>query len=171
MKDLGKVLLMLFTGLTVAVVVYPFFHETGHGIAALLVGGRVAGYRLLPSPCVLCGVENVSPAGVALIGAGGPLLPAVVAAALPRPKKGFCLWYAGFVLRCICILSAAIAAAAVFLFAAGRPVADEDVTTVLNAAPELAGAVLAAALFVSGGLTVGVAKDRPINRITGYISE
>lgn len=38
MKDILKCIGLLIVGLFVAVIVYPFLHETGHSIVALAVG-------------------------------------------------------------------------------------------------------------------------------------
>ena len=160
---------MLLIGLTVAIVIYPFFHETGHSIAALMVGGNVIEYHLWPLPNILCDVGKVSSIGKVLIGVSGMLFPIAITTFLFRPQKKFWLWYANLILRGICLLSIAITIVATFLFAIDKPVANEDITTVLNIAPNLISAVSFASLLIFSGLIIMIAKDKPVKKIGDYL--
>lgn len=169
MKELRKVMVMLLVGLTVAIVVYPFIHETGHSIAALIVGGEVVEYHLFPLPNVLCNVGSVSATGKVIIGISGMMFPIAITTVIIHPRKRFWSWYANFILRGICTLSIAISTVATFLYAAGNPVANEDITTVLSIAPNLIEAVVIASLLILGVLIIIMAKDKPVKKIGDYL--
>lgn len=62
--------MMSTIGLTAATVIYQFLHESGHSVAALIVGGKIVEYHLFPIPYVLCDVGKVTLAGQAFIEIG-----------------------------------------------------------------------------------------------------
>ena len=169
MKEFRKVITMLLIGLAVAIVIYPFFHESGHSIATLIVGGDIVEYHLWPLPNITCNVGNVSVGGKVLIGVSGMLFPIAITTFLFHPQKKFWLWYANLIFRGICLLSIAITGAAVFLFSIDKPVANEDITTVLNIAPDLISAVSFASLLIFSGLIIMIAKDKPVKKIGDYL--
>ena len=160
--------MMLMIGLTAAIVVYPFLHESGHSVAALIVGGKIIEYHLLPIPYVLYDVGKVTLAGQAFIGIGGTILPIVMTTVF-HPNKWFWAWYGNLMMRGICVLSAAITAAASFLYAAGNPVANEDITSVLNITLDLIKEVIIASLLILVFLIIIIARDKPIKRIGDYL--
>ena len=157
---------LLAVGLFMAVVGYPMLHETGHMLAALISGGKVVKFLVYPQPGVLCEVSRVSEAGIVLISLGGMLLP-LLFAMLPIYKR-FWLWYAGFVLRGICLLSFVLSAVASVAFAMGVPIAEDDVTRVLERFPD--GVWLLCATFAAASvLTVFfMIQSRPLRQITCY---
>ncbi len=160
---------MLLIGLTVAVVIYPFFHEIGHSISTLIVGGDIVGFHIWPLPNIMCNVGNVSVGGKVLIGVSGMLFPIAITTFLFHPQKKFWLWYANLILRGICLLSIAITGVAVFLFSIDKPVANEDITTVLNIAPNLILTVTIASLLIFSVLIIIIAKDKPVKKIGDYL--
>ena len=160
---------MLFIGLTVAVVIYQFFHEIGHSISTLIVGGDIVGFHIWPLPNIMCNVGNVSVGGKVLIGVSGMLFPIAITTFLFHPQKKFWLWYANLIFRGICLLSIAITGAAVFLFSIDKPVANEDITTVLNIAPNLILTVTIASLLIFSVLIIIIAKDKPVKKIGDYL--
>ena len=158
----------LLVGLLAAVIIYPFLHESGHGLAALIAGGRVVEYHLIPMPYILCDVRNVSVMGRCFIGIGGMLFPMTVATVF-HPKKQFWVWYGNLMLRGICILSVAITAVASFLYVAGNPVVNEDITTVLNIMPNSVAAVIISSLLNLAFFIMLIVRDRPVRKICDYI--
>ena len=60
MKDILKYLGLFFVGLFVAIIIYPFLHEAGHSMAAILVGAKVIDFNLLPLPYVTCEVSSLN---------------------------------------------------------------------------------------------------------------
>ena len=168
MKTALKIILTLLVGLSAAVIVYPFLHESGHSLAALIVGGRVVEYHLLPMPYILCDVRNISVMGQCFIGIGGILLPMAVTTVF-HPKKQFWAWYGNLMLRGICVLSVAITAVASFLYAAGNPVVNEDITTVLNIVPNSVATVIIASLLNLAFLIILIARDKPVRKICDYM--
>lgn len=168
MKAALKIIMSLLVGLSAAVIVYPFLHESGHSLAALIAGGRVVEYHLLPLPYILCDVRKVSVMGQCFIGVSGILLPMAVAAAF-HPKKQFWAWYGNLMLRGICILSVAITAVASCLYLAGNPVVNEDITTVLNMVPDCALAVIIASLMNLAFFIMLIVRDRPVRKICDYM--
>lgn len=163
MKDAAKLLGLLAVGLFTAVLLYPFLHELGHAAAAVSAGAKVAEFHLLPLPNVLCDMRGVHTAGKAWIGAGGIALPIVIAA-LPCPK-GFWTWYIRLLLKGISLLAVLISAVSAVLFLYGRPVANEDITQVLQLLPQaryVAFPILAAAAAL---LVFGIRRMHPLQTV------
>ena len=90
-------------GITVAILVYPFLHETGHVLCSLIVGAKVHQFTLFPVPSVLCDVGCVSNAGRVLIGFGGNLFPIIVALFIPR--RWFPMWFVRALLLGVSVLA------------------------------------------------------------------
>ena len=75
MKDAVKLFGILFFGLLTAVIIYPFLHESGHLIAAVLLGAEVLEFNLFPLPNILCNMANMSIVEKIIIGLNGLFLP------------------------------------------------------------------------------------------------
>lgn len=171
MKIFIRIVIMMTIGLLVAIVIYPFLHETGHSITTIIVGGEVIEYHLFPLPNILCNATRVSSMGKVIIGISGMVFPITITTLFFHPKKSFCLWYANLILRGICALSIAITIVATFLYSVGNPVANEDITTVFNVAPNLIETTSIASLLVLSGLIIIIARDKPLTRIGNYLKE
>ena len=117
MKDAFKIAAVTLAGLFTAVFLYPFLHEGGHFLAAVIVGAEVKEFHLFPSPNILCDVHTVNIPGLIWIGLHGILFPFLLVCVV-RPKK-FWFWHINFVLRGICLLSFLISAAGFFLYTDG----------------------------------------------------
>lgn len=166
MKDILKVIGLLFVGLIMAIIVYPILHETGHSVITILMGGEVVEFELFPLPYVLCNIRTVSDFGHVIIGLSGMLLPFAISTVIR--SKNFWIWYSNFVLKGICILSFAISMIAVICYAAGHPMANEDITQVLDVWS--GGIWLCFALFLCAIIfaIVIIAKEHPIQRCLNY---
>lgn len=171
MKSFIRIVTMMTIGLLVAIVIYPFLHETGHSITTIIVGGEVIEYHLFPLPSILCNVAKVSSMGKVLIGISGMLFPITITTLFFHPQKRFYLWYTNLILRGICALSIVITIVATILYAVGKPVANEDITTVLNITPNLIEITSIASLLVLSGLTIIIVKDKPLIRIGNHLKE
>ena len=82
-KDCINVALFVFVSLLTAVLFYPFLHESGHSIAAVLLKAKVAEFQLLPLPNILCDVSQIGNFGRSIIGIAGNYFPIIVSAFVP----------------------------------------------------------------------------------------
>lgn len=137
MKDAMKIAAITIVGLIIAVIVYPVFHEGGHSLAAVIVGAKVEEFNLYPLPNVLCNVQSVGTVGLMVIGMSGMLFPFLLTA-LIQPRK-FWSWFICFATRGICLLSFAIALYAVAVFQTDLKMVNEDITQVMQLAPDFKG--------------------------------
>ncbi|HIR53679.1 MAG TPA: M50 family metallopeptidase [Candidatus Onthovicinus excrementipullorum] len=166
MRDFIKVMGILWTGILVAVFIYPCLHEAGHMIAALLAGAEVADVQLLPLPSILCNIKNVGAVGQVFIGLAGMIVPALFS--LLCRISPFYFWYAIVVLRGICLLSLIISGVAIVLFQLGIPIENEDMTGVLSVWPG-GWPVLSFLLLLLGGLLVKkIVAEHPVARCLDY---
>lgn len=94
---------LIAVGLFVAVIIYPFLHETGHTLIALLVGAKITRFNILPIPFVECEISAVDIKGQIFIALGGIVFPYALSMIL-KPKH-FWGWYANFVLKGISVYS------------------------------------------------------------------
>lgn len=93
MKMSLNLALVLFLGLFIAVLGYPFLHELGHSIVAILMGASVEEFCLFPVVYVLCNVYGIGEFGQVLIGVSGMLFPFICGIIIHC--KNFWLWYVG----------------------------------------------------------------------------
>ncbi len=173
MKDLIKLAGILFLGLLTAVFIYPFLHETGHSAAALLLGTQVLEFNLLPFPNVLCNMTSISKIGIAFTGLNGTVFPIAFSFVISRlsENKSFWIWYITFILNGIGLLSTAISVTAVFLFNIGRPIANEDITQILQFIPNSSFYVLLLMTAIAVRLIIKIKSDKPIKKCLAYFEE
>lgn len=129
MKNIIKSISIFFMALFISIVVYPFLHELGHSIMAILLGVRIVEINLLPTPNILC--ENVGNeiTKELLIGSSGIILPIIISLSI-RTKK-FWGWYSNLILKCICLLSVSISALAI-IFQKSKLFLQDDMRIVLG---------------------------------------
>lgn len=130
MRDILKYAGLFIVGLFVAIIIYPFLHEAGHSMVAILVGAKVIDFNLLPLPYVTCEVSNLNTTSMILIGLAGMFLPVLISI-IVRPKS-FWFWYCNLVMKFICFLSFAISFIAIVLYIFGVTIKNEDIIQVID---------------------------------------
>lgn len=170
MKDVAKLSGVLFFGLLTAVIIYPFLHETGHSVAAVLSGAEILEFNLFPFPNIFCNMTNISNIGRIFIGLNGMILPVVFSAviSLLSKNKNFWIWYITFILNGIGLLSTVISIAAIFLFNIGKPIANEDITQVMQAVPSCNIFILFLMSAITIWLIVKIKFDKPLEKCLAY---
>lgn len=161
-KDVLRAGYLLSCGLFIAVIVYPFLHELGHSFAAVLFGAKVIEFHLLPIPNILCNSTGLSTFLLSMIGFSGMMLPFAISM-LIHPKNYY-LWYGGFVLKGISLLSFMISIVAVILFLCGSPIVNEDVTQIMNFNALSLWQVLIGVMIPAIICIIAIIKDHPVNR-------
>lgn len=166
MKDILKCMGLLIVGLFVAVIGYPFLHESGHSIVALLVGGKVIDFDLLPLPYVTCEISITNKFGLILIGLAGMYLPMIFSLII-RPKS-FWLWYGLLLTRGICLLSFVISLVSIVLYNFGIKVSNEDVVQIMDI--WIKGDLILAILMILSMFIViySIIKQKSLSRIIKY---
>lgn len=167
MKDFLKVILMSLIGFFVAVVLYPFLHESGHAIATVILGGECVKFILFPLPYMECNAAGIDNAALVVIGISGMILPFLFSAVMW--SKNFYVWYTGLILRGISILSLIISACVILLRWCGIVVANDDITQVLSLWPNGEVWILVGALTLSASMWIIVLKEKPIRRIKNVL--
>lgn len=162
MKDAMKIAAITVVGLIIAVIVYPFLHEGGHSLAAVIVGAKVEEFNLYPLPNVLCNVQSVGTVGLFVIGIGGMLFPFLLTSII-QPKR-FWSWFICFTTRGICLLSFAIALFAAAVFQTDLKVVNEDITQVMQIAPNYRALYVVMLLGLIAWDILLVVKSHPIRR-------
>lgn len=166
MKDTVKLSGILFFGLLTAVIIYPFLHESGHYIAAVLPGAEILEFNLFPLPNVLCNMTNISNIGRAFIGLNGMILPIIFSAviSLLSKNKNFWIWYVTFILNGISLLSTVISIAAIFLFNIGKSIVNEDVTQAMQAIPNSNIFILFLMSAITMWLIIKIKFNKPLEK-------
>ena len=166
MKDILKCAGLLAVGLFVAIIAYPFLHESGHFLAALFLGEKVVEYSIFPTPYVICEMSLLSEFNVVLIGLAGMYLPMIITF-IVRPKC-FWLWYGILVTKGICLLSFALSFIAIVLYYFGIVIANEDVIRVIDIC-EKGNLNLAILMLLTMIITIySISKQKPLSRILRY---
>ena len=129
-SDVLSMIGIITIGLTVAIFVYPFLHESGHSIAAFAVGAEIKEFCILPVPYVMCNVEFLTNGQQIFIGVSGVLFPLFVS--LVPPRRWFWSWYIRFLLMGISLLSFVISAVTLVLPNGGQLNPQDDMLQVLD---------------------------------------
>lgn len=166
MKDVFKCVGLLMVGLFVAVIVYPFLHEVGHSVVAILVGGKVIDFNILPLPYVVCDLSRTEKAATVFIGLAGIFFPAILSKII-NPKS-FWLWYGNIVMRGICLLSFIISFVAIIFNSFNIKVENEDIVQVINVWK--GGTFILAILMLFAIIIIihSIIKQKPIDKILIY---
>lgn len=168
MKDILKCMGLLFVGLFVAVIVYPFLHEAGHSVVAISVGAKVIDFNLFPLPYVACEVSRLNKISIVLIGLAGMFIPAIISIIF-RPKS-FWLWYGSFVMSGTCLLSLAISLVATILYLFGVTIKNEDIVQVIDAWNDGVFFIIISMLLSIVVIICSIMKQKPLNRIMAYFN-
>lgn len=161
-KDFRKVTGLCILGLLAAVFIYPFFHELGHTLAAILFENGVCDFRLFPLPSVVCEMDVTNKFTFAAVGFGGMLLPYLLSVTFP--KKHFCLWYLWAVVSGICLLSFMISIVGIARYKLGIPIANEDITQIMARSEEYCVLYLAILIILSAIRIAQIIHSAPIRR-------
>lgn len=168
MKDTIKVVGVLLVGLAVALFVYPFFHETGHVIAILIVGLEIYEIKLFPSAYVVCESANVGGVENAIIGISGMLLPLV--ASLLINSKNFWLWLLSFFLSGISALAFVLSCIAVLCYELEIVWENEDAVKIIEQSEISSSFCLVIMLFLFCLTVLRICFNRPLQRIENYFN-
>lgn len=166
MKEIIKCIGLLILGIFVAVIGYPFLHESGHSIVALLVGGKVIDFNLIPLPYVTCEVSNLNTTSMILIGLAGMFVPALISV-IVRPKS-FWFWYCNLVMKIICFLSFAISFIAIVLYLFGVIIKNEDIVQVIDIWNNGVFVLIITMVLSMIGIIRSIIKQKPLIKIMDY---
>lgn len=140
LKIFLKMIGLIIVGLLTAVILYPFLHEVGHLLVALLVGARITDFNIFPMPFIECEVSDIDITGQIFIGLGGIVFPFVLSMIL-KPKC-FWGWYASFMLRGISVYSVILSIVAAVLYINENSWQKEDIVRILHLFPNGTGLFL-----------------------------
>lgn len=169
LKDFLKMIGLIIVGLLVAVIIYPFLHEIGHSIIALLVGARITDFNILPIPFVECEVSAVDITGQTLIGLGGIVFPFMLSMIL-KPKW-FWGWYASLILRGISVYSVILSIIATVLHINGNSWQNEDIVQVLHLFPNGTWLLLIVLSVMGTYGLMRLLKDKVFSRCIDYFNK
>lgn len=150
---------ILLVGLLSAILIYPILHEGGHALATILVGGKVCELQLLPLPFVTCESSKINLSGMIMIGLSGMLFPLLFSWIIYL--KNFWIWLIGVYLNFICLLSFAISLYGCIKFINGSPIANEDITKVLELCPEKISAFVIGLIVLIIGIVMQMIISKP----------
>ncbi len=162
MKDMAKVIGLFTVGLFVAVILYPILHEFGHSLMTVICGAEVEEITFFPLPSVLCKTVNLKTSSIVMIGFGGMALPYFITN-IPAPKN-FWMWYVWLLIKCITLLSFSVSVIAIYMFFAGNPMADEDITQILKYDPKYSSVYVALLSVAGAGIIRQIVRSKPLKR-------
>lgn len=166
MKDILKYAGLFFVGLFVAIIIYPFLHEAGHSMMAILVGAKVIEFNLFPLPYVTCEVSNLNTTSIILIGLAGMFVPALISI-IVRPEC-FWFWYCNLVIKFICLLSFAISFVATVLYLFGVTIKNEDIVQVIDIWNNGVLVLIITMVLSMIGIIRSIIKQKPLMKIMDY---
>ncbi len=166
MKDILKYAGLFFVGLFVAIIIYPFLHEAGHSMMAILVGAKVMDFNLLPLPYITCEMSSLNAISIILIGLAGMFVPALISI-IVRPEP-FWLWYCNLVIKFICLLSFAISFVAIVLYLFGVTIKNEDIIQVIDIWDNGVFVLIITMVLSMIGIVRSIMIQRPLLKIMNY---
>ena len=169
MKKTLKMIGLVIVGLLTAVIIYPFLHEVGHSLVALLVGAKITDFNLLPMPFIECEVSSVDITGQIFIGLGGMVFPFVVSM-IYTPKK-FWGWYVSLLLKGISVYSVVLSIMAIVFHINGYSWQNEDVVQVLYMFPNGKWLLIIALCLAGTYGLVRLFKEKFFSRCVGYFAK
>lgn len=169
LKDYLKITLMTIIGFMCSLLIYPFLHEWGHALTAILLGGKCVAIHLFPSPYMVCDAADIGEFELVAIGLSGILFPLPVSFVLCGGN--FYMWFARLILRGIIVLSLAISALIVALRNFGIVAQGDDITEILHiwsgGSTWIGGGSLVLCVLVSALIV----KDKPVRKITVQLGQ
>lgn len=169
MKEFLKMIALIIVGLITAIIIYPFLHEIGHSLVALLVGARIVDFNILPIPFVKCEASNVDITGQTLIGVGGIVFPFVLSMMLK--SKWFWGWYISLILKGISVYSVILSIIATVLHINGNSWQNEDVVQVLHLFPNGTWLLLAVFCIMATYGLIRLFKENVFSKCIDYFSK
>ena len=169
MKDFFKIIGLVIVGLLMAIIIYPFLHEVGHSLVALLVGARITNFNILPIPFVECEVSSIDVTGQTLIGLGGIVFPFMLSM-MVKPKL-FWGWYASLILRGISVYSVILSIIATVLHINGNSWQNEDIVRVLRLFPNGTWLLLAVLCIMGIYGLIRLLKEKVLSRCIDYFNK
>ena len=133
MKCFLKMTGLVIAGLLTAIIIYPFLHEAGHSLIAMLLGAKITEFNLIPIPYVVCEISAVDISGQMLIGLGGIIIPFILSMALN--PRWFWTWLTCMILRGISVYSVILSIIAILFHINGVSWKNEDIIQVLEIFP------------------------------------
>lgn len=163
MKSIKQAVCFLLVGLLCTVIIYPLLHELGHSLAAIALGGEIVQLSWLPIPSVLCKMNSPNTSQYVIVGLSGMIFPALLCIFVRSNR--FWVWYLMFIMKLTAAWSLVLAGLSVFLFQKGITLPNDDMTIILERAPDQwwIYALLIILLFLAVCLSVG--KSKPVRRI------
>lgn len=149
-------------GLFTAVILYPLLHESGHSLFAVVLGCKVTEFNLLPLPSIVCNASGLEARAIAFIGLGGLLFPLIFTALVNI--KNFWVWLIGIYISFITFLSYLISLYSCIAYAYGTPVANEDVTQIINLYPNAFSGLIMLLIGLMGIVAFQVVKSKGLQR-------
>lgn len=156
-----KYTVLLFTALTVAVIVYPFFHEMGHILPMLLFRADIKEISVFPSFSVLCDISSISKNRQIIIAISGGLFPILISL-LWNPKSKY-FFFAGTILKLLNIYYIVFNIVCAFMFIFKVPVTASDITIILTVNPHFFLVILFSHFFLSIILLIILVKGNTLS--------
>ena len=128
--DILTILRIALIGFFVSLFAYPLIHESGHIIATLITGGKIAYLAWLPVPRVMCEVDITGTAASVLISLAGIIFPMIFVLPLLLSKGS--IRFGAMIFSFICSISCSIGLFVVVLRAFGIILLNEDITTLIE---------------------------------------
>lgn len=155
---------LFIVGILTAVFIYPYFHELGHALMTLIVGGDVLSIQIWPEPNVLCEVTGLSNISKILIGFSGMIFPIILSGLFIR--KWFWSWYVRFILKGMGVLSFVLSVVSIYKAEDGNVWMKDDMVRVLECWDYGAESLVAVILFLSLLIIVSIVGEKPIKRFS-----
>lgn len=160
-----KLMWMYAAAMAATVFVYPFLHEMGHYITAVLLGADVVGVGIFPLPYVALLIEDPMGYRQAAIGFSGLLFPMI---SFLIKAKGLSACTVIVTLRVVNMFAWLMSGVSVLCFALGYKWNDEDMVKVIESLGGYEAVILLVCVVFCLLCGCVLIRDKPINRMLSF---
>jgi len=160
-----KLVWMCLTAVCTATFFYPFLHELGHLLAALLTGSKIVEFSVFPTSYVMMDVSNASPWNTVIVGLCGMIFPMLCALVHPRQLTMSVIIYT---IRAANILAWFLSCTAIVFDRIGMCWENEDVINVIRCIGGGENVLFLVCLIAMLLSFFALFKDKPVSRIVSF---
>lgn len=167
-KIVCQIAVLMIIALFIMLILYPMLHESGHVLAALLIGINPTRVEFIPNAHVVIPLKEYSLSQATLMISAGLWFPLIVIAML---HGNYYLYFSRLTVLLLTLVSAISSMVSVLRLPYGGEDALDDITQLLRLFPEQREFVIILLFLMIALLTIAVLLSHPLRRMVGFFEK